>query len=456
MNGATMKITDMTKGNPLKLILSFAIPILIGNIFQQVYSIVDTMVAGYNLGDSAIAAIGATSSLYGLIIELAWGMNSGFALVVTRAFGAHDEKVIRKAVGGTILLDGAVTVTLTVLAILFLRPLMHLMNTPDSIFEDAYIYMLIICTGMTATIAYNMFASFLRAFGNSIVPLYFLIFSSVANILLDLLFVGPLRMGVAGAALATVVSQLLSAILSGVYFIRRYRPMLPSKKDILPSKPMLKELASNGAAMAFMYSVVNLGSVFFQGANNKLAETLGEGIITAHTAARRLIGIMMTPIGTITGAAATFIGQNFGAKNMKRVREGLRDELYLVIGWSVIACGIIYAFGNPLVRLTTGTNDADILQNAVMSLRIHLPFYVPLAVLLALRTMMQAVNIKTPTVVSSSIELGMKILAAIWLIPKLGFLGTCVTEPITWVLCAIFLIIVYIARRRKLYAENTF
>ena len=451
MNARNMRITDMTKGRPLRLILTFAVPILIGNIFQQVYSIVDTMVAGYNLGDSAIAAIGATSSLYALIIDLAWGMNSGFALVVTRSFGAHDQSGVRKAVAGTMMLDGAVTIVLTAAALIFLRPLMHLMNTPESIFPDAHIYMIIICAGMIATIAYNMFASILRSFGNSVVPLYFLIFSSILNILLDLLFVGPMKMGVAGAALATVFSELLSAVLAGAYYFKKYKPMVPKKEDFRISSGLLGELASNGSAMAFMYSVVNLGSVFFQGANNKLAETLGEGIITAHTAARRLIGIMMTPLGTITGATATYIGQNYGAKEMKRIKEGLMEELIIVTLWGVFACAIIYICGSRLVQFTTGTEDTQVISNAVLSLRIHLPFYPVLGILLALRTAMQAVNIKTPTIISSSIELVMKILAAVWLIPRLGFLGTCITEPVTWVLCAVFLTAVYFKKRGSLY-----
>lgn len=451
-----MKTTDMTKGNPLKLILLFAVPMLIGNVFQQIYSIVDTMVAGYNLGDGAIAAIGATSSLYALIIDFAWGMNSGFALVVTRAFGAQNEALVRKTIAGTMLLDGAVTTMLSLIAIVFLKPLMHLMNTPDNVFEDAYAYMFIICLGMIATVAYNMFASFLRAFGNSIVPLYFLIFSSVMNIILDIMLVGPMNMGVAGAALATVISEMTSAVLSGIYFFRHYKPMLPNRQDFRISKELLGELSSNGAAMAFMYSVVNLGSVFFQGANNKLAETMGNGIITAHTAARRLIGIMMTPLGTITSAAATYIGQNYGANERKRVRVGLRDELFIVVGWGVVACLFIYLFGSLLVRFTTGTSDTEIIKNAVLSLRIHLPFYPALGILLALRTAMQAVDIKAPTVISSSIELGMKIIAAVWLIPMLGFLGTCITEPITWVMCTIFLSLIYVKKKEKLYGGEAY
>ena len=442
-----MKTTDMTMGKPLRIILAFAIPIFIGNIFQQIYSVVDTMVAGYNLGDAAIAAIGATSSLYGLIINLAWGMNSGFALVVTRSFGAHDEGTLKKAIAGTMLLDGIVTAVVTALSLCFLRPLMHLMNTPESIFADAYGYMLIICIGIVGAVAYNMFSSLLRSVGNSVTPLYFLIVSSVANIVLDLLFVAVLHWGVAGAAAATVAAEVLSALLSGIYFFRHYRAILPSREDFRLSAGMLRDLLTNGLATAFMYCVVDLGSVFFQSANNRL----GDAIIAAHTAARRIISIMMAPLGTISGAAATFIGQNWGAGRRDRVREGLKQEIMLAVAWGVFACGVIYLCGEWLVRFTTGSNDALTIQNAVMSLRIHLPFYPALGVLLALRTAMQAVNIKIPPVLSSAMELGMKILAAFFLIPSYGFLGTCVTEPITWVLCAIFLTVVYCAKRSYFY-----
>lgn len=229
------KVLDMTKGKPVKLILAFAIPLFIGNIFQQVYSMVDTMVAGYCLGDQAIAAIGATSALYGLIISIAWGLNSGFSLVVTQTFGAHDNGKLRKAIGSMMMLDGFITAALTILSLVFLVPLMRLMNTPESIFEQAYSYMSIICAGMTATICYNMFAGILRAFGNSRTPLYFLIFSSLLNIALDLLFVAVFGMGVAGAALATVIAQAVSGILTGIYVYRHYREMMPGREAFRPT-----------------------------------------------------------------------------------------------------------------------------------------------------------------------------------------------------------------------------
>ena len=212
----------------------------------------------------------------------------------------------------------------------------------------------------------------------------------------------------------------------------------------------MKELATNGGAMAFMYSVVDLGSVFFQSANNALADTMGNGVITAHTTARRIIGITMAPLATITAAGATFIGQNWGAGKKDRVREGLKKETVIVVAMGIVACAIIYAFGANLVHLITGSNDKTVIKNAVMSLRIHHPFYPLLGVLFALRTSMQAIDIKMPTVVSSGIELGMKILAAFFIIPTFGFLGTCITEPIIWTMCAVFLIGVYFKFRGRL------
>lgn len=453
MNGKGMRMTDMTTGSPLRRILIFALPILIGNIFQHVYGVVDTMVAGYVLGDDAIAAIGATSSLYGVILSIAWGMNSGLALVVTRRFGAHDVPNMRRAVAGTIMLDVSTALIMTALSLSLLRPLMRLLHTPDAIFKDAYSYMVLICVGIGASIAFNLFASLLRAVGNSTVPLIFLIVSSVTNIALDVLFIVGLHWGVAGAAFATVLAQLLSAVLSGVYFVKRYRELLPQKGEFRIPKKLFGELLSSGLAMTFMYSVVEIGTVFYQSATNALAETLGEGIITAHTAARRLLDIFMTPLLTISDAGAVFIGQNYGAKKPKRVRSGVSSELALALIWGVLSVVIVWLFGASIVRFTTGTSNATVLDNAVLSLRIHSPFLPVLGVLLSLRTAMQAVGVKTPTVVSSGIELGMKILASLCLIPVLGFVGTCITEPIIWVLCAVYLTVMWLMKRCIVYRE---
>ena len=439
-------VMDMTQGNPAKLMLTFAIPLFIGNIFQQIYSMVDTMVAGYTLGDSAIAAIGATSALSSLIVNFAIGLNSGCAIVVTQRFGAHDEPRLRASIAGMMELDAVITGVLTVLSLVFLRPLMHFMNTPETIMEHAYGYIAVLCAGMLATIAYNMFSGILRALGNSRTSLFFLIIASVLNIGLDVLFVSVLGMGVAGAALATVIAQAVSAALCGIYVFRHYRQYWPRRRDFQVSPALLRELVANGLAMALMHCVVDLGSVIFQRANNQL----GEAFISAHTAARRIIGIMSQPLSTLSMAASTFIGQNWGAQKLKRIRVALRQALVMEIIWSLVAWILIFILGNFLVQLTTGTSDPQIISNAVMSLRWHLSFFPALGCLFVLRNSMQSMGRPIIPILSSCIELCMKILSAAIAVPSLGFLGTCITEPFTWLVMFLFLGAGYLVLRKKL------
>ncbi len=442
-------VLDMTKGNAVRMILTFAIPLFIGNIFQQVYSMVDTMVAGYCLGDQAIAAIGSTSSLYGLVIDLAWGLNSGFALIVTQAFGAHEQGKICKSIGHMMVLDGIITAVLTIPALIFLPSLMRLMNTPENIFDQAHSYMAVIFAGLPATICYNMFAGILRAFGNSRTPLYFLIFSSLLNIVLDLLFVAALHMGVGGAALATVAAQAVSGVLAGIYTYRNYRDMMPSKEDVRLEKELTKEMLATGGAMGFMYSLVDLGSVVFQGAAN----ALGGMYIAAHTAARRIINILMSPMSSMMNASGTFVGQNWGAKQKQRIRETLKKIMGMEIAWGLFSCLFVYLFGRAIIQFTTGTHSEEILDNAVMSLHIHFPFFPVLGVLLAMRVSMQSMGQKTAPMISSVIELLMKVTAVLWIIPSFGFAGVCVTEPVTWVIMTAFLITVYLVKTRKILAD---
>ena len=444
-SGNAMRVQDMTQGSPMRLILSFAVPLFIGNIFQQFYIVADTMVVGRGLGDSAIAAIGATSALYNLLIDFAWGINSGCGIVVTQRFGAHDEKKLRQSIAGMIVLDTAVTAGLTLISLLFMGPLLRYMNTPDGIFAQARIYIAVICAGMIFAIGYNMFAAILRAVGNSRAPLYFLIVSSLLNITLDVLAVLVFQWGVAGAALATVVAQAVSALLCGAYLVRNYRSILPQREDFRPAKSIYMELVSTGFSMALMICVVDLGSTIFQRANN----LLGEAYITAHTASRRLIGIMMQPISTIANANSTFIGQNWGAKKIDRIQTALKKVIRLEVLYGLFACATIYLFGGALVRFTTGTANAEVVTNAVMSLRIHFACFPVLAILLCLRTAMQAMGRKTAPVISSGIELAMKIVSAWLLIPRMGFLGTCVTEPVTWILMTAFLGAAYWLGKKK-------
>lgn len=446
----TARVQDMTVGSPIRHILCFAFPLLIGNVFQQVYNMVDTMVVGYHLGDSAIAAIGATSSLYSLIVNFAGGLNNGYGIVVTQRFGAHDQEQMRQAVAGMMLLDLIVSAVLSVVALRFLPLLMRFMNTPAAIFDQSHTYISIIYAGLVATIGYNMFAAILRAMGNSRSPLYFLIASSLLNIALDILFVVGLDFGIGGAALATVLAQSVAAVGCGIYVFTHYREYMPKKADFHVPKSMLKDLFSTGFAMALMSCLVDFGSVIFQRANNLLGET----IIAAHAASRKIMMIMLQPQVTIAVANSTFVGQNWGAGKYERIRSTLKKVLLIEVCWSLFSIAVIYLFGGQLVSITTGTSDPEVVSNAVMSLRLHFSMFPFLGVLFCLRNTMQAMGQKTAPVLSSCIELAMKFFSASVLIPKLGFLGTCITEPITWFLMVIFLAIVYLHKQKTLFAET--
>lgn len=427
---------DMTQGDALRSILAFAAPVFLGNLFQQAYSMADTMVAGYRLGDYAIAAIGATSSLYLLLISLSAGVNNGYSIVITQCFGARGEAKLRAAIAGTMLLNGAAALALTSAALFFLKPLLYFMRIPDVIFADAYRYIAVICAGLAATVLYNMFAGILRAFGNSRVALYVLILSSVCNIILDLFFVVILDMGIVGAAFATVIAQALSAIGCALYLYRAYRFLLPGFSDFRVGKGMLAELLSQGFSLGLAFCVVDLGSVIFQRANN----SLGEAVISAHTAARRIIEMMMEPMGTIEMAAVVFVGQNWGAGKVARIKDALRRMVGMELVWAFVSCALIFPFGGTLVRLLTGTADEGIVGNAVMSLRWHIGFFPVLGSFLVLRASLQAMGKKVVPVIASCLELSVKLASALFLIPKIGFLGSSVTEPIAWTLMLLFLL----------------
>lgn len=442
-------IQDMTEGNILRHMLLFAIPLLIGNIFQQIYSVVDTMVAGYTLGDSAIAAIGATHFMSALIISTANGFNNGFAIVVTQNFGAGDRKKMRQSIAGMIMLNVGLDVVLSLVALIFLKPFLGFMEVPDAIFQDSYNYVFILFAGMVGTICYNMFSSILRSVGNSKAPLVFLIICSCLNVVLDLLFMAVLGMGVAGAALATIISQVLSAILSGIYLLRNYQEYLPKKEDFKVPGTIVKDLMTTGLSMAMMMCIIDIGSIFYQRANN----ALGELYITAHSAAYKYANIFMMPLGSLATASSTFTGQNYGARKPQRIKTMLRLIVVMELIWSGFSIALIYCIGGPMIKFLTNTSDPAVIENGVLSLRAHFSFLPFLGFLMPLRTSMQSMSEKMAPLISSGIELVMKILSAFFVIPVVGFIGTCFTEPIIWFVMLAFLVAYYFIRRKKMFAS---
>ncbi len=441
MNAITKdhKTMDMTHGNPLKIMFAFAIPLFIGNAFQQLYNVIDTMVAGYNLGDDAISSIGSTNSLYSLIINLAFGLNAGYSIVMTRFFGKKDIEGLKSSIAFSVLYNVLMAIILTIFSLLFLKPLMHLLQVPDEIFQNAYQYLFVICAGMLFTVLYNMFSAILRAVGNSRMPLYFLIVSSIINMSLDLLFVMVFHLGVIGLALATIVAQAISALVCGVYLFKNYQDILPKKVNFHWNRSLCRDLFSMGISMALMSCVVSLGSVFFQGATNEL----GKEIITAHTTARKIIGILNLPIASLSTALSTFVGQNFGAHQMDRIRTTLFKTILIVVGISFVFILFIFIFGKQLLIILTNSKNEEVLKNGMFSLKVHFSMFPALGVLLCLRNSLQAMGHKVTPVISSTMELGMKLLSVFIFIPYYGFTAVCLTEPIIWGLCMIFMALVY-------------
>ena len=438
------KITDLTKGDPGKLIFYFALPIFLGSVFQQMYNLADTVIVGYTLGENALAAIGSTTPLFGLIVGMALGMNNGFSIVIARYFGAKNMDKMRQAVAMTIILDLIISVVFTVVGVSQIMHLLEFLNTPAEIINDAYGYIVVILMFMTVTIMYNMIAGVLRALGDSRSPLVYLIYASILNVVLVFTFILVFRWGIKGSAYATVISQILSVILGFNHIIKRCPELKLSKVDFKYDGTMVMELFTSGLSMGFMLSLVSIGSVALQSAIN----SFGKDIITAHMAARKVSEIFMMPLGTLATGAATFVSQNYGAKKYERINIGLKKTVFMGAIWSTIVVIVSFAFGPYIIKYLTGTNDTLIIDTAVRYLRINTPFYYVLAILLIYRSTLQGIGRKFTPLISSSIELLAKFAVVGFLAPTMGYLGVTISEPIIWVSCAIFVLIVFYSDKK--------
>ena len=449
MNGTRRTgAVDMTRGNPLRLILLFTLPVLLGELFQQLYTLSDTMIAGHVLGDNALAAIGASASLYSMILSFAIGIANGCGIVLGRMFGMGDIPRLRRATGAMIALTLLVGAALTAAMLLLCGPMLRWLSTPVAVFDQAYAYLAILCGGFVITVIYNACAAFMRALGNSRTALYFLIIACVLNLALDMTMVMGLGWGVMGAALATVIAQGFSATLSILYIRRHFAAYLPTRGD-RPERRLVGEMTSTGLAMGLMYSVYAIGSVVMQGAINGL----GEAVITAHTGARKILELMMRPASALGTALTAFASQNRGAQQWRRIRTAIRQVMVMVAVWSAMVAVILYGAGESLIRGLIGTANGEIVRLAVMNLCINAPLFFPEGVIVTMRQAMQGLGMKVTPVMASAIELVMKLLFAWLVVPVWGYRGASWGEPSTWVACAAFIMAVYFISRRKMYPD---
>ena len=437
----------MTVGKPLKLLLFFAFPILIGNVFQQLYNVVDTAVIGHVLGDDSLAAIGATSAIYNLIIGFANGATNGFSVVIARFFGRKSYEDMSKSVWLTVVLTLGISVVLTAASLLGIRPLLEFLQTPSDIIDAAAEYLIIILAFSVITMLYNMMAAMLRAIGNSTAPLVFLVAATVVNIAADLAFVPS--MGISGAAYATVIAQAVSVVLCLIYIIKKCPLLHFKKKYLVMDKYLLSDLSTTALSMGLMYAIVSVGSVALQRAVNGFGSTT----IAAHTAARKLDDIFMLPLGTISMAASTFASQNYGAGKYDRVKKGIITSILLAFVWSAISIVLVFVGSDFMVSALTGSNEKELLETAAFYIKINIPFFFMLSLLLVLRSSLQGIGRKIVPLCASAVELVGKFAAVGFIAPALGYFGVCIIEPIIWTVC-MFLVgvdfIVFIKKSKKM------
>lgn len=446
---------DMTVGSPTKALISFALPLFLGQLFQQLYNVTDIKVIGMKLGDSGLAAMSSVSSVYGILIGIANGLNNGCAIIAARMYGARNYTMLRRTVAHMLVINFSATALFMLTGIVFIDPLMAIMKVPATLEHNARIYLTFILCGMITTIGYNMCAAILRAVGDSKTPLLFLIGCSLLNVGLDMLFVLVLPFGIVGAASATIIAQALSALLCVIYIKKRKSELHISKKDFVFDAALLKDLLSMGFSMSLITSLVSFGSAAITRANNALSSMgYGDDIITASGAARRVDGLFMMPLSTLGTALSTFVSQNLGAGHIERVRKAIRSAVALGFAWAGIGISAIYLFGDVIVRVITDTDSSVTVDYAVLYMRINTPFFFALLLLLVFRSVLQGLGKKLVPISTAAAELVLKFFAATVLVPYFGFVGICVAEPIIWTVTAIAVSVVYIINIRKLVRKK--
>ena len=429
--------TTLTEGNPVKLIVLFAIPIFLGNLFQILYSLIDTKIVGSTLGETALASVGSVSTLYNLLTGFFNGLTLGFSVVTARFYGSGEEKALKKNIAGAITLGFGTAIVLITLTAVFLKPILRLLQVPAEQFDMSYSYIVVLVWGMFITLAYNLCANTLRATGDSVTPLIYLVISSLVNVGLDYFFILNLHLGVAGAAYATVIAQFLSVVLCLIRIYRGFPILHVGREDFQFDREQLWQLYQNGLSMGLMSSLVNFGTVVLQSGINQL----GTSIIVAHTAARKVFEIWNLPISVMGSAMATYCGQNYGAGKYGRIREGIKGALGLGAVWAVVVFIMAHTISPYLIRFITSSDSPEIIYWGRKYLEYDMSFIILCVGIVVLRNSMQGFgDYKTP-VFSSFIELMAKVVFTFTFVRFFGYWGIIWTEPVIWVLMVIPLII---------------
>ncbi len=430
---------DMTEGRPLKLIVGFALPLMMGLLLQQVYSLVDTIIVGQTLGTNALAAVGATGSINFLVIGFVNGTCAGFAIPIAQRFGAKDYKSMRKFMGNGVWLSVIFAVVLTFVTSMQCRWILETMQTPENIIDDSYKYIFLIFVGIPFIYLYNFLSGVIRSIGDSKTPLVFVVIASVVNIALDLILIIGIGMGVEGAAIATVISQALSGILCLIYMRKKFDILKMSKDEWKWDGGYVRTLLIMGMPMGLQYSITAIGSVILQTSVNGL----GSDTVAAITAAQKVSLFVVCPIDAIGSTMTTYGGQNVGAKKLNRIGQGVKAALVLGAIYSAFAYALIYFCSNALLRLFLKASEVEIIGMSRQFLLIQAAFYFLLAVLEIYRFLIQGMGYSLFAVLAGVSEMIARIIMGIWVVPMLQFVGACLASPLAWIFACAFLIPAY-------------
>lgn len=440
--------TDMTVGKPFPIILKFTLPLLIGNIFQQLYNMADTVIVGHFVGSDALAAVGSTGTIMFLVLGFAIGLSSGFTVLTSQKYGAKDFEATRQTVSNAIYLSAVMTIIITTLSLLAMKPLLTLMNTPADIFADAYTYISVICMGVVASVFYNLFSACLRAVGNSKVPLYFLVFSACLNVVLDLFFIIVFHLGVAGAAWATNLSQGVSALLCLVYIYKKVPALAPAEKDWKFNRQFAKYQMAIGMPMALQFGITASGTIIMQSAIN----TFGSVAVASVTAASKLQNLVTQGMVSMGQTMAAYTGQNYGKMDIKRIREGIRAAIFIEIIYSVISSiaiclalpYILGIFFSADVSITTMLPWAQIYIYQCASC------YIPLSFIYIFRNAMQGCGYGFLPMVGGVVELLARLIAAVIAVHIVSFRFAVGCDPFAWLSAGIFTALAWIYVRHEI------
>ena len=443
-------INDMTVGSPTRDILKFAVPLICGYVLQQMYLIIDTAIVGRFVSVGALAAVGASTSVMFLIMGFCNGACAGFAIPVAQSFGAKALPTMRHYVANALRLSVVFATVITIVTCLLCSPILRMINTPQEIFSDAYTYLVLQFAAIPFTFGYNLLSSFIRALGNSKQPFYFLIFSSIANIVLDFFFIIVMRLGVAGAAIATLLAQAMSAWLCYTYIKKKMPLLIPQGEERHYDHRKAMTLLNNGVPMGLQFSITAIGSIMLQSANN----ALGTVYVAAFTASMRIKYLFTCVFENIGVAMATYCGQNIGARRLDRITLGIKSAIKIMLCYFVITMLLILPFAEEMMMLFVDHTETAIISNASMFMRIACYFYPVLGLLVILRYSIQGLGYSNLSMMSGVMEMIARCGVSLWLVPALGFLGVCYGDPVAWVAANVFLVpcIIWLMRRirRKL------